>query len=173
MILATDVHYSAGHATAAGLLFESWAAPQALHCCISQIHEIKPYRPGHFYERELPCLLELLREHRLHPDIIVVDGYVFLDGISRPGLGKHLFDALGGCVPVVGVAKTAFRGIGAEFQVLRGGSTKPLFVTCVGEGLESARAGVRAMHGRHRLPELLKQVDRLCRDNAPPAAGDT
>lgn len=35
--------------------------------------------------------------------------------LARPGRGKYLFDALGGKVPVVGIAKTSFARIGLAF----------------------------------------------------------
>jgi hypothetical protein len=40
----------------------------------------------------------------------IVDGYVWLDDAGKPGLGAHLYQALGGRVAVLGVAETKFRG---------------------------------------------------------------
>jgi deoxyribonuclease V len=136
----------------------------------------------------LPCLLALLREHALAPRLIVIDGFVFLSGGAesqthdsdrqpnettadadhalRPGLGKHLYDALDGRIPVIGVAKTAFAGMPADCAALRGDSARPLFVTAVGVASAPARAWIRQMHGAHRIPTLLKRVDRLCREAA-------
>jgi len=166
VILAVDVHYADHGAVAAGLLFDDWraATPSATH--VSRFDTVEDYVPGAFYRRELPCLLGLLREHDLHPGLIVVDGHVFLDGDGRPGLGKHLHDALDGRVPVIGVAKTAFAGMDPRFAVLRGDSLRPLYVTAFGIPLEDAQAHVRSMHGAHRLPTLLKRVDRVCREAA-------
>lgn len=167
MILAVDVHYTDPGAVAAGVCFEDWRDARPSRTCISCFDAVAPYEPGAFYRRELPCLLGLLREHALQPDLIVVDGYVFLDDDGRPGLGKHLFDALDGRVPVIGVAKTAFVGIGTDHEVLRGDSARPLYVSAAGMLLADAKAHVLAMHGAHRLPTLLKAVDRACRDAAP------
>ena len=164
MILAVDVHYTEPGATAAGVLFDAWTAAAPSSAVVSRFAEVAPYEPGAFYRRELPCLLGLLREHALQPDIIVVDGHVFLDDAGRAGLGKHLFDALDGRVPVIGVAKTAFVGIDDTHALLRGDSARPLYVTAAGMPLAQAMAHVRAMHGMHRIPTLLKAVDRLCRD---------
>ncbi len=164
MILAVDVHYTEPGAIAAGVCFDDWCDAQPSRTCISRFDAVAPYEPGAFYRRELPCLLGLLGEHDLHPALIVVDGHVFLDDHGRPGLGKHLFDALDGRVPVIGVAKTAFVGIGAEHEVRRGDSMRPLYVSAVGLPLTDAKAHVLAMHGEHRLPTLLKAVDRACRD---------
>lgn len=166
MILAVDVHYPARGAIAAGVLFGDWADAEPLATCISRFDHAEDYMPGAFYRRELPCLLGLLREHALTPACIVIDGHVMLGDDGRPGLGRHLFDALDGRIPVIGVAKTVFVGIWPETEVLRGESRRPLYVTCAGMPLEHAKASVRAMHGAHRLPTLLKTVDALCRQSA-------
>jgi deoxyribonuclease V len=50
--------------------------------------------------------------------------------------------------------------------VERGGSAKPLYVTAAGIAAETAAAHVAAMHGAHRIPTLLKLVDRLVREAA-------
>ena len=163
MILAVDVHYTEPGATAAGVLFDDWIAASPSGIAVSRFADVAPYEPGAFYRRELPCILGLFREHALQPDI-VVDGHVFLDDADRAGLGKHLFDALDGRVPVIGVAKTAFVGIGANHEVLRGDSARPLYVSAAGVDLDTAKAHIRTMHGAHRIPTLLKAVDRLCRD---------
>lgn len=47
---------------------------------------------------------KLLSKHNLKPDCIIVDGFVHLED-DKPGLGKHLYDALNGKVRVIGVAK--------------------------------------------------------------------
>lgn len=66
-------------------------------------------------------------------------------------------------MPVVGVAKTAFKGSSFAVPVLRGSATRPLYVTAAGMDPEMAAGRVRAMHGPHRVPTLLKEVDRLSR----------
>jgi len=50
--------------------------------------------------------LKLIKDHSLHPEFIVIDGYVFTDGISRPGLGFYLYNSLSCKTPVIGVAKS-------------------------------------------------------------------
>lgn len=165
-ILATDVHYTDAGAVAAGVLFDDWRAATPLRTVTRRFDTVEPYVPGAFYRRELPCLLGLLREHALQPDVVIVDGHVVLDDAGRPGLGKHLFDALDGRVAVIGVAKTAFIGMDARFEVRRGDSARPLYITAAGLPLDEAQAKIRAMHGAHRLPTLLKRVDRACREAA-------
>lgn len=158
-----DVQYAADHATVAGVAFGQWADAQPQRTFVERLPAAADYEPGRFYERELPCLLALMRLHQLQPECVLVDGYVYLDGHDEPGLGKHLFDALEGAVPVIGIAKTSFRSIGPDYQVLRGGSERPLYVTCVGQALPQAKAAVASMHGPHRIPTLLRLVDQLCR----------
>jgi deoxyinosine 3'endonuclease (endonuclease V) len=92
-----------------------------------------------------------------------VDGYVVLG--TRPGLGSHLFEALDGRIPVIGVAKSEFAGSDAA-RVSRGRSGRPLFITAVGMSVETAAACIQAMHGPYRIPTLLRHVDRLAREKA-------
>lgn len=162
MILATDVHYSDSTAVAAGVLFQNWsdAEPQEEYVC--KIPSVESYESGSFYKRELPCILTLLQKYKLTVDCIVIDGYVYLDNHSRPGLGKYLFDALGGTVTVVGVAKSSFPGISTESEIVRGKSQNPLYVTSTGN-IDAAKSDILGMHGEFRLPTLLKRVDSLCR----------
>jgi deoxyribonuclease V len=56
--------------------------------------------------RELTCVMQLLREHKLAPELVLIEGLVHLDADETPGLGQHLFQALGGATPVIGVSKT-------------------------------------------------------------------
>ena len=166
LILAVDVHYEKTHAVVAGVAFEDWMDESAQSSFISRIEQVQAYIPGQFYKRELPCILKLLEEHNLFPSHIVIDGFVYLDGHSLPGLGKHLYDALEGKVKVIGVAKRSFKGITEEFAVYRGSSKTPLYVTSVGEEFIIAKKQVASMHGAHRIPTMLKKVDQLCRQQA-------
>lgn len=169
MILAIDVHYTSSGSTAAGVLFNDWKSSEPVQTYVSSLDTVVEYTPGQFYQRELPCILNLLHQSGFLPDVILIDGYVFLDGTTKPGLGKHLYDALAGKAIVIGVAKTPFAGISQEFQVFRGGSKRPLYVTCVGIDLAAAKANVLTMHGGNRLPTLLKTVDQLCRQKTNPS----
>ena len=93
--------------------------------------------------------------------MILVDGFV--DTLpDHPGLGRRLYDALGKKVHVVGVAKSWFVGAQA-IQVLRGSSKNPLYVTAAGMDAVDAADLVRQMHGRNRIPTILKRVDDLSR----------
>lgn len=163
MILAVDVQYYGEHAVVAGVIFADWQDRTPAGEVITRVAVHAPYEPGEFYRRELPCILQLIVENDLEPDCIVVDGFVYLDGNNRPGLGRHLFDALEGKVAVIGVAKRAFGEIPAEFTIYRGESGRPLYVTAAGIDIEEAKRCIAKMHGRHRQPTLLKRADWLCR----------
>lgn len=162
--VAVDVQYDdpAGVARAAAVVFEDWGDAAARDVLVRDHAGLHPYVAGEFYRRELPVLLPLLdRVFDTHPiDTVIIDGFVDL-GPSRPGLGRHLFDALGARPRVVGVAKTEFAGALAR-PLLRGDSTRPLFVSAT-DNLPEAVAGVGEMDGSYRLPTLLKLVDRKAR----------
>jgi deoxyribonuclease V len=161
MIAIVDVDYRDTEAVAACLLADAWADDRPAAELVERITPVEPYEPGSFYRRELPCLLAVLRRVTGPIAAVVVDGYAWL-GDGRPGLGARLADALGGTVPVVGVAKTRFAGAPAV-EVLRPGSRRPLFVTAAGLNADEAARQVVAMHGPYRIPTLLRLVDKLCR----------
>ena len=159
---AVDVHYpDTGGATAALVM----AAEPVFAVLVAELtvhqDEVLPYRPGAFYERELPPLLAAVRAAPGLPDLLVVDGYVTLDPQGRRGLGAHVHHELG--IPVIGVAKSAFRGAQHAIAVYRGTSLKPLHVTAAGMADADAAALVRAMAGPHRMPTALTRVDALSR----------
>ncbi|QDU20055.1 Endonuclease V [Urbifossiella limnaea] len=153
-----DVDYRTRGAVAAALWFRGWAAAVAECEAVRPFSEIAAYEPGAFYRRELPCLLGVLALGP-RPDVVVVDGYVWLGG-DTPGLGGHLHAVHGGVV--VGVAKTRFASATAV-EVCRGASRSPLYVTAAGVEATVAAGWVAAMHGPYRVPTLLKQVDALAR----------
>ncbi len=164
MILATDVHYDGDQAAiAAGVLFADWQDASAQSWLTTAISPIAPYQSGAFYLRELPCLMALINRLDTQPEVIVIDGYVTLGAEQQPGLGAHLFAALEAQIPVIGVAKTAYRNTPDTCAVHRGQSAQPLYITAAGLDLEIAKANILTMHGAHRNPTLLRDVDQLAR----------
>jgi deoxyribonuclease V len=161
LLVAVDVDYREAGAVAAGIWFRGWSAPEIEAEIVTRLAEVAPYRPGEFYRRELPCLLAVL-ERGPAAEVVVVDGYVWL-GPGRPGLGAHLFEALGGRTVVVGVAKSRFAGATEAVPVYRGASRSPLYVTAVGVGATEAAGWVTRMAGPYRVPEMLKRADQLAR----------
>lgn len=164
MLLAVDVDYRAdGSAVAAGILFADWRSGTVADTVIRRIPKAAPYRPGHFFERELPCILAVVEALPVRPEALVIDGNVTLGADRRDGLGAHLFRALGGTIPVIGVAKSAFRDTPPETAIRRGGSRQPLYVTSAGLAADVARTLILEMHGPHRIPTILAAADRACR----------
>ena len=163
MIYALDVQYNGNsNGLVACIGFENWNSKRPFYAKTHFIDKIEPYEAGSFYKRELPCLLEALKDLD-NIEYVVVDGYVWLGEVGHDGLGMYLYHALGKSVPIIGVAKTPFAGTPKACEILRGESLKPLFVTSVDMELEKAKKFVRQMHGKYRIPTLLKEVDALCR----------
>ncbi len=163
MILAFDTYYYGNNAKTVALQFAGWqdAEPVAVYSEI--IQSVADYEPGAFYKRELPCILSLLKQVGLGEiTCMVIDGFVYLDDNGTPGLGGHLYNALDGKIPVVGVAKSNFATIEQlKEPVYRGGSKNPLYVTAIGTGLAEAAQNIRQMHGDYRMPAILQRLDGL------------
>jgi deoxyribonuclease V len=169
MLIAVDVQYAKLAVVTAAVGFLAWSDPTStLECVVRTAVTANAYEPGAFYKRELPFLLEAIASvERRHPvETVVIDGHVWLRE-NQPGLGAHLYEALGARKAVVGVAKAAFAG-GNAISVRRGGSARPLFVTAAGMDAHAAAQLVGRMHGPHRLPTLLKRADQLARERAAP-----
>lgn len=166
MIAILDAAYKEDGAGVGCVLASDWASSAATAQFAKHVAGIpKQYEPGAFYKRELPLLLAMIEGLPFTPHAYVIDGYVWL-GLEKPGLGAHLYGALGSGVPVVGIAKTPFRGDTCSTPVPRGQSKHPLLITAAGIEVGKAAALVTTMHGEHRIPTLLKLADRLARDAA-------
>jgi deoxyribonuclease V len=163
MLLAVDVDYRDDMAVAAGILFEDWEDSEPVREKALRIQEVADYVPGKFYQRELPCIWTITQHFEGKFDLVVIDGFVHLGPNKKPGLGWYLWDKMGRAIPVIGVAKSAFKGTPPEAALCRGSSQKPLYVTSVGISLFEAKARVGSMAGPYRIPTLLKRVDKLCR----------
>jgi deoxyribonuclease V len=158
---AVDVHYlgpagaRAALVTALDARFTELAGTATI-----LVAEAEQYRPGEFYMRELPAILAVCR-HAGPFALIVVDGYVDLDPAGRPGLGAHVHAEFG--VPVIGVAKTAFRTATHAARIRRGQSARPLFITAAGMTITDAANLIEDMAGPFRIPDALSTADRLAR----------
>ncbi len=158
-LVVTDVHYQGLAGCAAAVVADAWEAQFPLSTHAALVMPVADYEPGAFWKRELPCLRAVL--DGLAPTVVVVDGYVWLDGEGREGLGARLHAAIG--TPVVGVAKTPFAGAVHVREVRRGASARPLWVTAAGLDPDEAAAAVGRMHGAHRIPTLLHLADAVAR----------
>jgi len=158
-----DVQYNGNeNARVACIGFKNWEDEKPSYVKTHLIEKIMPYVSGKFFERELPCLMEALKELD-DIELVVVDGYVWLDEPSHKGLGLYLYEALEKRVPIIGVAKAKFGNTPTACELLRGESSKPLYITTVDFDLEEAKRAVASMHGKYRFPTLLKEVDSLAR----------
>lgn len=164
MIAILDVDYRADHAIAACVLLRDWGDEAPHDTLVARVDDVQAYEPGAFYKRELPCLEAVIAKVTVAITCAVVDGYVWLDGAGRPGLGARVYERYQAAFPVVGVAKTRFGDGSFATAVIRGASAKALWVTAAGMDAAEAAAKVRGMHGPHRIPTALSRVDRLCRE---------
>jgi len=167
MKLAVAVHYHGAEALAAAVAFDEWDAPEASRTFTSRVADVDGPVRGELDLRALPGLVQLLREHALAPDVILIDGPVHLDAAETPGLGQALYDALGGRTAIIGVSTRSMPGMPGQFEVLRDGEAAPLIVTCVGIDLGAAKVRIRTMHGKRRIPTLLKLAARIARAGPP------
>ena len=151
-----------GTAKAVALAFDDWSSSTPQAHWTAPVADVAPYEPGAFYKRELPCLLAVLELVTVPMDVIIVDGHGWLN--QRPGLGHHLFLALDAEIPVVGIAKRAFKN-GSGIPVVRGSSSRPLFVSASGMSHAAAANCVGQMHGPNRLPTMLQLVDALTKEH--------
>lgn len=164
-IACLDVAYGSTAAAVACVMVRSWDASGADRIEVRRFDgPAERYEPGAFYRRELPLLRSVISGFEEMIEVIVVDGYVWLDADGQPGLGGHLFAGLGCRVPVIGVAKTRYLNDTWSTPVLRGASRRPLFVTSAGVDGKTAAECVRRMDGSHRIPTILALADRAARE---------
>jgi deoxyribonuclease V len=166
MKLVMDVHIQGDAALVAAVAFDDWAAFEGTKTYTLRIDHVEKPVKGELDLRELPWLLQLLQAHSLQPEVIVFDGFVHLDAQETPGLGRHLHDTLGGRTGVIGVSKTGFKDTPEQFEIYREEETGPLVVTCAGIDLGAAKARIRMMHGKKRVPTLMKLAARIAKGNA-------
>lgn len=163
--LILDVHYQEYHdktiAKVACIRFSGILQHHILNEYDITMDNVEPYQSGQFYKREMPCLLALLHQIQEPFDVIIIDGYVYLDGLQKAGLGKYLYDNLPIKKPIIGIAKNHFYDITADYAVYRGTSKHPLYVTTVDFDVETAKKLVKNLQGDFRIPNIVTQVDRL------------
>lgn len=166
MILAVDVHYKTDYAKAVAVLFEP-ADTVARRIITERIEHVEDYEPGQFYKRELPCILKITGKIDLNSlSMIIVDGHVYTNNKGGLGLGGKLWQALHQKIPVIGVAKTPFLSNKKTIlQVLRGQSNNPLYVSAIGMDLNEAAVLVKNMKGDFRIPDILKALDKLTKED--------
>ena len=165
--MAADVHYPAsGGARAAAVVSADAGFLRLVADRVALVPDVQPYRPGQFYLRELPPLRAAL-DGLTGMTLLVVDGFADLDPDGRPGLGAHAHAEF--AVPVIGVAKSAFRAATHAVPVLR----EPRPARCMSRPPEclaqTLPTSFRRMAGRHRIPDALRRADTLARNGLPGA----
>ena len=158
-----DVYYYEDYANACCVVFQAGPTETVVSEYRKLVSPVEDYKSGEFYRRELLCLLGVYTEIKEILNLLIVDGFVFLQDGKR-GLGAHLYEALGGKIPVTGVAKTHFRNVTQCAEVTRGKSHKPLYVSSIGVDLSYSAEFVKSLKGNHRIPDVLRRVDRLSRE---------
>mgnify|MGYP006192411485 FL=1 len=161
MKLIIDVGYQNNKAKVVGGFFEDWNVNQLLKLAYKEVDEVQEYIPGEFYKRELPCILEFLKEHNLEEiECIIIDGFIFLDNENKKGLGAYLYESLNNKLPIIGVAKSKFyNNTKNTIELVRGQSKNAIYISAIGIELDEAAKLINSMHGEFRLPNLIKQVD--------------
>lgn len=162
MILAVDVHYREEVAKAVGVLFD-WLDMKPKAIIQKSIEAFEEYIPGEFYKRELPCIVELLKDIDIKEiSAIIIDGYVYLDNEGKYGLGGYLYEYLEREIPIIGVAKTSFHNNEKmTIPIIRGKSKKPLYISSIGIEASKAAEYLKSMLGDYRIPDILKQLDQV------------
>lgn len=155
MLLALDVFYSADIVKAVGVLFE-WKDVKPQKFLIEYLDKVEEYVPGEFYKRELPCLLKIIEKIDISEiEVIIIDGYVYVDNEMKLGLGGILWEELDRKIPVIGVAKTSFLGNkDTTKEIIRRESKKPLYISSIGYPVDEALEKVKSMHGEYRIPAI-------------------
>lgn len=166
--LILDVHYieleKITNASVAGIRFTGENPNTILNKYQITVNNVAPYCSGQFYKREMPCLITLVNQIADPFDVIIVDGFVYLDGLVQAGLGKHLYDNLHNKKPIIGVAKNSFHGITEKYEVYRGESKNPLYVTTHDFNLDEAKLLIKNLEGKFRVPSIIQKVDKLSRE---------
>jgi deoxyribonuclease V len=178
-VAGVDVGFEeGGRITRAAVAVLGFPDLEPLRACIARRPTEFPYVPGLLSFRELPALLEALRQLPELPDVILCDG----QGRAHPrrfGIACHLGVLLDH--PTLGVAKTRLIGSHAEpgpekgdwAPLLDGGEVigavlrtrpgvKPLYISGGHRvSLETAIALTLACTRRYRLPETTRAAHRL------------
>ncbi len=166
MVLALDVHYRKVLTKAVGVLFD-WkdTDPQEIIC--EYIEGVEDYIPGQFYKRELPCLMKIIEPLDISTlDVIIVDGHIYVDNNGNYGFGGKLYEALENKIPIIGVAKTPFyNNKETVTEIRRGKSDNPLYVSAIGIDLFTASENILDMAGDFRIPNILKTLDHITKND--------
>lgn len=161
-VACVDVYYYKDYARACCIVF-TLNEEKIISKYVELVKGIEDYVSGQFYKRELPCILKVLEKVKENIDMIITDSFVAVDEHTN-GLGAYLYESLNYEIPVIGVAKSFLKGNGDYIEVHRGKSINPLYVSSIGIDLDYAGGIILNLKGDYRIPDILKQVDKMSRD---------
>lgn len=167
-----------GRVTRAAVAILSWPELRVVERALARRETAFPYVPGLLAFRELPAIVAALEKLATEPDLVFCDG----QGIAHPrrfGIACHLGLLIDR--PAIGVGKSRLVGTHAEPGRERGARTplidrgetvgsvlrtrtavRPLYVSPGHRiGLETAVELVLAAAPRYRLPEPIREADRM------------
>jgi deoxyribonuclease V len=179
IIAGVDVgyNYAKNICKAALVLMRRYETIPSFSFCTTD-HIRFPYIPGLLSFREVPVICKLLEELDFLPDLLMIDG----QGIAHPrgiGIASHIGTILD--IPAIGVAKSVLCGKYEEPAMVKNatspliykeaivgtvlrsrGNVKPIFIS-PGHKIshETALAIVQEQITRYRLPEPVRQADKL------------
>jgi deoxyribonuclease V len=156
-----------GSATAACVVLRSFDSSESLE---ERVVRLRQAPPGASRSSDLELLLLRAALDALVTDVqvVVIRGYVWLGGTTRPGLGARLYQALRESVSVLGIAEARLAdGKPDVLEIARGRNPRPLFVTSVGFPPPVVGKLVRAMHGGGRLPWAMARAAALSGGREP------
>jgi deoxyribonuclease V len=178
-VAGVDVGFEDNYAiTKAAIAVLTYPNLELVETAIASIPTTFPYIPGFLSFREVPAILEAIRQIKIEPDLILCDG----QGLAHPrrfGLACHL--GLWLDLPTIGVAKSLLIGKHEELPLTKGSwkplidkgetvgvvlrsrnNVKPLYVS-IGHkiSLPSAINYANGCLTKYRLPETTRWADKL------------
>ena len=131
---------------------------------VVEVGPVGVYQPGQFWRRELAPLLRGI-DSADNLSVCVIDAYVDLGETRTPGLGRILHAKTG--IPVIGVAKSRYPNSPREYEIQRGSSKRPLYVSTAGFDQREAKRCIVRMAGAGRVPAMIRRADQLSRGLTP------
>ncbi|MCW1968987.1 MAG: endonuclease V [Anaerolineae bacterium] len=163
MYFSCDVQYEQKIGYAAGICFQRLQSQSVDFVVTAILQPVAEYKPGEFYQRELPCLIELIKKLETLPKIIFIDGYVWLQN-DQLALGGRLYEYLDRKVIVIGIAKSFLRIAGENISMYYKSSHRPIYISAAGLSLDDAMQCVKEMPYQGHLPLMMKYADIAARN---------
>ena len=174
MLLALDSYYKDDICNTSLIVFNKEES-KTIYADTIYTKVTSDYIPGEFYKRELPGIKKILKKFiKEQPELwsqihaVIVDSYITLKVGDKEwdGLGAYVnkfLDKIKQHKIIYGVAKSKFGECDEiSCKVYRGKSKNPLYVQTT-SAPKVAGYHVLYMHGKYRIPTMLKEVDRLSR----------